>query len=236
MDNSGAARRFERLSENERTRYRTACQQMVRLAGAYAVPIIYGPPPQIGGKVNGATGCILQLNSGWFVVSASHVLEGYEKRLESEQNLNWQVGHLSPFDPLSRIAWRDRAKDTLLLSLSGDEVREVGSCIVSASTGWPPPVPEIGQLVLVSGFPKALREVGSSDTIGAGAVSAMFRVTTTGEGYFMCQIEREDLVSFSGGPLPAPGTDMGGLSGGPALLVGRISYPLVPNTTWVWSF
>jgi hypothetical protein len=51
----------------------------------------------------------------------------------------------------------------------------------------------------------------------------MLPVTTIGDGYFMCRIEHKDLVSADGGPLP----DIGGMSGGPALLVERLHYPLV---------
>jgi hypothetical protein len=59
----------------------------------------------------------------------------------------------------------------------------------------------------------------------------MFRVATTGEDYCTCQIEHKDLVSFDGGPLPEPGTDMGGISGGPVLLVGNVDYPVVGVVT-----
>jgi len=44
-------------------------------------------------------------------------------------------------------------------------------------------------------------------------------------------IERKDLISFDGGPLPPPGTDMGGLSGGPVLLVDALNCPLVGVVT-----
>jgi hypothetical protein len=227
MDNLHAVRRFDDLPTHEQERYRIAGQQMVRLAQSYAVPILYAPPPRIKGHINGATGTVVQLGSGFYIVTASHVLEGYENRLSSgEQQLNWQVGHLPPFDPRARVAFRDRAKDTLLLRLLEDEARRIGSCIMS-STEWPPPPPEAGQLVLVSGYPKVLREIGPY-TVGAGPLSAMFRVTTTGDGYFYCQIERNNLVSFNeGSPLPDASMDMGGLSGGPALLVAKMTYPLV---------
>jgi len=201
---------------------------MVGLAQDCAVPIIYAPPVSVGGKINGATGCVLELSSGWFVVSASHVLDGYEERVKSGEKLNWQVGKLPPFDPHERIAWRDSAKDTLLLRLSPDEARKVGGCIVSACAGWPPPIPEAGQPVLVAGYPRVLRELDPEKKIEAGSIAAMFRVTTTGDGYFVCQIERDDLVSFNEkSSLPDPATDFGGWSGGPVLLVGTVGYPLV---------
>jgi len=228
MANSGDGRRFNELPAGEQSRYRTVAQQMVGLARDLAVPIIFAPPPKTGGEINGATGTVLELKGKYFVVTASHVLEGYEKRLQSEEGLNFQVGHLPPFDPLPRIAWRDPARDTLLLNLSADEARQVGSCIASTSMGWPPPTPEVGQLVLIAGYPKVLRAVEVQGKVKSGPMSAMFRVTETGDGYFICQIEQEELISFSEGlPIPDACMDLGGLSGGPALLVQKLAYPLV---------
>jgi hypothetical protein len=66
----------------------------------------------------------------------------------------------------------------------------------------------------------------------SGAYSAVFKVTTVvGVGYCKCVIERKDLISFDGKPSPDPGTDMGGISGGPVLLVNILSYPLVGMVT-----
>lgn len=62
----------------------------------------------------------------------------------------------------------------------------------------------------------------------------MFRVTSSEDGYCMCQIAQEDLISFDGVPSPTPGTDMGGISGGPALLVTHLNYPLVGVITAHW--
>ncbi len=234
VDDLGAAHRFSQLPAQEQVHYRAVAQQMVRLAQHCAVPIIFAPPLRIGGKLNGATGCVLQLGSVSFVVTASHVLREYQDRLRLGEVLNWQVGALPPFDPLPRVAWRDENRDIVFLRVTEEEAKATGgvsSCVVSPSTGWPPRAPEVGQIVLVSGYPKALREVDASGWIGAGPYSGMFRVTRTGDGYFYCQIEQKDLISFDGGPLPAPGSDVGGVSGGPALLVGTIVYPLVGVVT-----
>lgn len=228
MTNSADDRRFHELPADEQSRYRTVGRHMVGLARDHAVPIILAPSPKIGGEINGATGTVLELKGEYFVVTSHHVLEDYEKRRQSGERINFQVGHLPPFDPLPRIAWRDSAKDTLLLNLSADEARQVGSRIASASMGWPPPAPEVGQLVLIAGYPKVLRAVVAQGKIEAGPLSAMFRVTTTGEGYFICQIQQEGLISFDEElPLPNASMDIGGLSGGPALLVGEMAYPLV---------
>jgi hypothetical protein len=234
MDDLGGAQQFRQLGVDEQERYLKAAREMVRLAEGCAVPIIYAPPLHVGGTVNGATGCILELDRSCFVVTASHVLEGYETRLRTGVILNWQVGALPPFDPLARIAWRNAERDLLFLRLSKEEALAgcgTSSRIVSAVTGWPPPAPKVGEAVLVSGFPRTLREVNATGRVGAGPYAAMFRVTSTGDGYFYCQIEQRDLISFSGRPLPPPDAEMGGLSGGPVLCVCRLAYPLVGVVT-----
>lgn len=228
MSGRGGAELFQELPVEARARYIAISQQMARLARDHAVPVFFAPPLSIGGKINGACGCVVRLRSGIFVITAAHVLAGYEDRLQAGEVLNWQVGNLPPFDPLPRVAWRDGEKDVVLIRISEDEARSIGPCTISCPIAWPPPVPQEGQTVLVAGYPRGLREENaSSGWIGAGPYSAVFRVTTAGPGYCKCLIERKDLISFDGGPLPEPDADMGGLSGGPVLLVTDLSYPLV---------
>jgi hypothetical protein len=225
----GAADRFSKLPAHEQERYRRVNQGRVEFARDHAIPIIFAPPLSMGGEVNGGTGFALQLGSGSFVVTASHVLAGYEGRLQKGEVLNWQVGNLPPFDSLSRVAYRDFQRDIVLLRLASEEVSHLRShdVIISAPTQWPPRVPHEQQLVLVAGYPMLQREVDPlGGKIGAGPYSAMLPASNVGEGYFSCQIDHKDLVSFNGGPLPEPGTFLGGLSGGPVLLVER-GYPLV---------
>jgi hypothetical protein len=93
------------------------------------VPIIFAPPLSIGGTQNSASGCVLRLGARTFVVTASHVLSGYEERIQSGEVLR-QVGDLPPFDPLSRVAWRDRGRDIVLLHISQNEACDIGPCII----------------------------------------------------------------------------------------------------------
>jgi hypothetical protein len=228
MADLSGAEQFECLSGDQKAQYLKVSRQMVHLAQEYSVPIIYGPRVSAGGGVvNGATGCVLKLQSGTFLVTASHVLAGYEKRVGKGETLNWQVGKLRPFDPLQRIAWRDVRKDIVFLRLRRDEVEMIGPVTAAVPPRWPPPHPQQGQLVVLAGFPGNLREVNFSGWIGAGPFSAVFRVTTTGEDYCTCRIEQKELISFTDAAPPPPGTDMGGISGGPVLLMGELNYPLV---------
>jgi hypothetical protein len=232
VNNLQGSPEFSALSEQEQDRYRKVALSVVGLAQRYAIPVALAPPPSIGGKVNTATGCILQLGSRWFAITADHVLSEYEERKQLE-SLNWQFGHLPPMNPLERIVWRDAKRDVVFLEMSQQEVAaacDTTSLVFSASAGWPPLTPVVGQVVLVAGFPRLLREVGSSN-IESGPYSAMFRVATVGEGHFCCQIEQNDLISFDGGSLPPPGADVGGLSGGPVALMADLAYPLVGIVT-----
>jgi hypothetical protein len=232
MSPPSGAEQFRQLSADDQARYIEINRQMTGIVRDHAVPIIFAPPLSIGGKINGATGCMVRFGADAALVTASHVLGGYEERVQAGERINWQVGDLPPFNPVPRIRWRDAARDIVLLGIDESEACSIGPCIISTPVRWPPPVPREGQLVLVGGYPKALREEKlSSGSIGAGPYSAVFRVTTVGDGYCRCVIERKDLISFDGSPLPDAGTEMGGISGGPVLLVDTLSYPLVGVVT-----
>ena len=185
--------------------------------------------------MNGASGAILELGNDRFLLTASHVLAGYEDRIRKGEVLNWQVGALPPFDPLERITWRSIERDLVFFRLTAPEARTAcgtGSRVVPILSGWPPPRPTVGDAVLVAGFPRGLREV-RAHWIGSGPLGAMFRVTNVRDGYCDCQIEDRDLISFDSEGLPSPDADMGGLSGGPVFSMGAaaITYPLVGLVT-----
>lgn len=78
----GDAEQFQKLSAADKVAYLRVSQHMVRFAHDHAVPIIFAPSLSIGGPVNGATGCILKMDSGAVLLTASHVVEGYEDAVE----------------------------------------------------------------------------------------------------------------------------------------------------------
>ena len=232
MSESSGADQFDGLWVESKAAYLAISWHLSAFARDHAVPIIFAPPLSVGGKINGASGSLVQLGANILLVTPSHVLAGYEERVRAGERLNWQVGDLPPFDPKARVIWRNHELDIVMLDMTDSEVKMVGPCIVSVPSDWPPRLPQPGDLVLVAGYPKALREEKtSSGWIGAGPYSALFKVTVTGQGYCKCVIERKDLVSFDGNPLPELGTDMGGLSGGPVFLVQKLNYPLVGIVT-----
>jgi hypothetical protein len=238
--------RFKGLSQDQRQRYRRIINELTTCAQGYTIPMCFAPPlvnaevPLPGGrvvpvklpltldKIDGASGCILQLESGYFFVTAEHVLGGegsYEERVAAGERLNWQIGNLRPLDPLSRIAWRDntndrsqmphRATDVVLLHLSEQEAAEARGAgkIVPIPMEWPPARPTVGQLVVLAGFPNQLRTIDLQGTMNRDACGLAFEVTTIGEGYCKCQFAYADLINFGGesqAPLDLGTVNLGG--------------------------
>ena len=221
---------LKELAVEKRNQFLTAAQQMARLARDYAVPIIFAPPLGVRGKINGATGFGLRLGSGIFIATAHHVLfgeGGYVDRIQKGKRVDCLVGNLHPFDSISRVAWQDKSLDVVFLRISEHEAATIGPCIVSSPPKWPPDLPEVGELVLIAGYPKVLREADrDAGSINSGPLSAVFRVAKVGEGCCTCVVERPDLVPFEG-KLPNARAQINGMSGAPVLRVQRISYPLV---------
>jgi hypothetical protein len=224
---SGAAR-FEQLPTVAQVQYITVARQITEFATRHALPIVFAPAPGTQGDLDGASGCLIQLSKGIFLLTASHVLAEYENRVKQGEVLNWQVGGLPPFDPLLRIQWRDFELDLVVLQINEEEAPRIGPCAISSFSNWPPRSPKADELVVLAGYPKVLREVDSpANDISAGPYSALFRVTSVGSGYCRCFVERRDLISFNEKALPELDVKIGGLSGGPALLLQKGDYPVL---------
>jgi hypothetical protein len=153
---------FERLSDEEKAHYISTNREMVGYALDHAVPLIIALLVSAGGEIKGATGSILRTPSGAYLLTASHVLGGYERRTREGERLNWQFGKLPPFDPLARIAWRDERRDVVLLRLTENDVQ---GCRIAVPPPWPPPIPAEGEFVAAGRMfrlsaPKVTVEVG----------------------------------------------------------------------------
>lgn len=96
MSAPGGFQLFRELPAAVQERLIAVGRQMTAFARDHAVPIFFAPPRSVGGKINGASGCLLRLGAGTFLATASHVLAGYEERVRSGEVLNWQAGNLPP--------------------------------------------------------------------------------------------------------------------------------------------
>jgi hypothetical protein len=164
------------------------------------------------------------------VATAYHVLYdkgAYVDRMQNSQRVHCLIGNLPPLDPVSRVEWHDKELDVVFLRISEAEAAAIGPCIISTPSKWPPDPPKEGELVLMAGYPRALRKADrAAGSIESGPLSAVFQVRQVKEGCCTCVVERTDLVPFEG-KLPRPRTKIGGMSGAPVLRVQTISYPIV---------
>jgi len=55
----------------------------------------------------------------------------------------------------------------------------------------------------------------------------LLQVTAVGSDYAVCQFFRENWISFDEHGVPPPGTELGGISGGPVVQLRNLDYPLV---------
>lgn len=205
---------------------------MRRSDGKVEIINIPTPTPH---QIESASGCLLQLQNEYFLGTAEHVLDKYQERLSNGESLVWQVGSV-PFDPLPRVAWRgsskSRRKDIVFLKLSESEARRAcadQARIIPVSNAWPPSAPKVGELVLLAGYPKRIREV-ENDTITLGPLSAMLKVTgSVGDGTFKCRYESSDVTSFDPEALPLEDLrgNIGGISGGPVFRIEDSTDPFV---------
>jgi hypothetical protein len=202
--------------------------------------------PQTLGKIDGASGCVLQLQSGYFFITAEHVLTAYEKRICEGELLNWQIGKLPPLNPISRIAWRDqinaskhsqmpyRPTDIVLLRLSEEEAEQAcgEAMIIPTPAQWPPPPLRIGQQVVMVGYPNQLRTVDLAETMNREACGLVFQVESIGDGYCKCVFLYKNVINFGHTTQPdLNNTALGGMSGCPVFAVdsvaegGLVQYP-----------
>ena len=251
MDQPSSGKRFRELPQTHQDQYRRVMNELMTFAQGHAIPIGFAPPlitvavpwakgasitlPMTLGDIAAASGCILQLQSGFFLVTAEHVLACYEKRTNDGERLNWQIGKLPPVDPLSRIAWRDKADDRSLmpyrptdivfLRLSEQEARDACGEARILSTPIAPLALSVGQLVVLVGYPNQLKTIDLKGTMNREACGLVFQVTTIGDGYCKCQFAYEDVLDFSGGlqPLDLSTVNLGGMSGCPAFVLASSS-------------
>ncbi len=263
---------FKQLPPAEQQRYRDIVGELMAFAQEHAIPMCFAPPlvtavvplsgggaatiklPQTLGKIDGASGCVLRMPTGSYFITAEHVLRSYEERTREGERLNWQIGRLAPFDPLSRVAWRDktdasdrslmpyRPTDIAFLRLS--EIEAISACgaarIIPCPGKWPPTVLSEGQLIVIAGYPNQLRAVDLAGTMNREACGLVFQVTSVGEGNCKCQFAYADLIDFGGGTAqPDLNTaNLGGMSGCPVFTLasaGEGSILMLPRLAGVFT-
>ena len=217
---------FAALDPAKQHQILAAGEQMTKFVFRHAAAVIVSPPPSTGRAVNNGSGFVVALKGRYYLGTAWHVVEHWLERVSLGEQVLFQVGD-ALLEPRESIAWKDEENDLVFLRLTEQEQEQIGVSVCEAVRGWPPSHPSEGSYVLVSGFPAIIRQRQGQQRVFFNALSTLAQVTSVGESHMVCQFTREHWVSFDMNGVPPPGTDLGGMSGGPVLLVESLSYPLV---------
>jgi hypothetical protein len=172
-------------------------------------------------RPNSGTATLIQLDRRPLAVTCSHVIDSYRER-NPEVEAGFWIGNLQ-IDPLKRLVAEDARLDLAVIDLTGLDIKliadgsEIGACFVDP-TSWPPKRPAEGEFISFGGFPGVLRKHNGDEEVTFNSFSlGASEVTSVGDNYLVCQLNREYWVS-SRGRLGFDLHELGGMSGGPAFM------------------
>ncbi len=152
--------------------------------------------------------------SGLFGVTAKHVYEDCQRAFAKKQTLCKIEG--MPFDPTGRLVSAGVMCDVVTLKISDEEFRKLDRLTVP----WPPVIPEVGQLVLLAGFPGCEKAFPGSNLIDLQVYAAKWTVDSVSERDISIVRPRDsEVIDVDGRGFPEPQYDFGGMSGGPVAIV-----------------
>lgn len=161
----------------------------------------------------------LDCGAGCFAVTAAHVYEGYLAAKGAQARLVCQVGDVS-FDPAAALIDCDLDIDIATFRFSAEQVQEAGKVVLTGcQPSWPPYTPQVDRGVVFAGFPGIERRWIARRAINWGIYTGGTVASSVSERDVSCAFERDHWIDVMGTGLPPEGYDMGGISGGPMLMI-----------------
>jgi len=200
--------------------------RVARLAWSYSCSILLGCPLKPTRDAKSGTGAFLRVGYQHFVVTARHIVTWYGEMLGQMDHVHFQIGDLT-LNPFARLAYEDATTDIAVLAIAPSEVAAVGGTPYIATDGWPPAPPKVGQQIQFCGYARINRVDGEAGTIDSTVLPLIAKVSNSSDRHFSVHIER-DQYRWEGECLLKPHQAfLGGMSGGPALLLADPGYPLI---------
>ena len=199
-----------------------AYQQLLRAHGGaigdrvrnHVVQLLIGVPGGVtpASEARHASGVMVFTGATLCLCTAQHVVAEYRNLRRKDDRVVFQVGHVS-FDPEPRILFESAADDLIVLGMNGSDQLRIEAFTWSC-TVWPPPAPVVGEYVAFAGLPTDYR-INAGTQLQFAIVGAILQVISASGTNFKCHMDRDTLVSVRGPHVPPPGTNFGGMSGGP---------------------
>jgi hypothetical protein len=129
--------------------------------------------------------------------------------------------------PSCRLVYEDVANDLAVLALAPVEAAEVGNTPYVADTHRVPPNIQVGQHIQFCGYARINRVDGAAGEINSTVLPLIGKISNFDDTHFSVVVEREKYRWHGDCLLRPEQKFLGGMSGGPALLLDDPSFPLI---------
>lgn len=180
-----------------------------------------------GIRVRNGTAFFAEINGKLLCITAAHVYREFLEAKRHYPRLRCQLGEGDfAFDPepyLCSIGGEVRGVDKVDIAtfqLPPEILPRINKeAIVVREGAWPPPHPFTGQQSTVIGFPASTRLWTGPRAISFGIYCGSPSIGGAGDRQITMPFERDHWVPSVGLMLPPEGLDLGGMSGGPVLML-----------------
>ena len=156
----------------------------------------------------------INTGAGLFGVTARHVYEDCQRAF-AEKNVLCKINGM-PFDPTGRLVSAGVTCDVATFKVSDDEFQKLDRLTVP----WPPVIPDVGQPVLLAGFPGCEKSFPGSNSIDLRMYAAKWTVHSVSDrDISIVRPPDSEVLDVHGGGFPESQYDFGGMSGGPVAIV-----------------
>lgn len=169
-------------------------------------------------RLLGGTCFILRFERGLVGITAAHVVTAYENAAHRGVKVICLLRTV-PFNLNDAIIDRDETLDIATFSVTEDQLIESEAIAIDCRLQWPPPTPDCGDALSVSGFPELFVKPSSYDRTEFRAYVSLTRVEDVTYRDIISTYEPERDFRVKAAPeFPNLGANLSGCSGGPVLM------------------
>jgi hypothetical protein len=169
-------------------------------------------------RLLGGTCFILRFNAGLIGITAAHVVGAFEEAVRRNFNVVSLLRTVH-FDLKNAIIDRDESLDIATFGVTEDQLIESQAIAIDCRSEWPPPTPDRGTALSVSGFPEVFVRPSSYDRTEFRAYVSLTHVEDITDRDIISTYEPErDFRVRTAAEIPDLGANLSGCSGGPVLM------------------
>lgn len=169
-------------------------------------------------RLLGGTCFIFRFDAGLIGVTAAHVVGAFEEVVRRNSNFVCLLRTVH-FDLKNAVIDQDESLDIATFSVTEDQLIESEAMAVDCRSQWPPPTPDRGTALSVSGFPELFVKPSSYYHTEFRAYVSLTRVEDITDRDIISTFEPErDFRVKAASEFPNLGANLSGCSGGPVLM------------------